>query len=99
MMRQTTLRVPDLMLLVGTRVALGVGIGLLVASRLDARVRRGAGVALLAGGALTTVPILMNVRGSQRTLGTEGAAEGRGSMGLGSERRGAGAVRETPMAP
>jgi hypothetical protein len=98
-MRQTTLRLPDLMLLVGTRVALGVGIGLLLGTRLDKRARKGAGIALLAMGVLTTVPILLNVRGTQRMLGSESAAEARGSMGLGSERRGAGAVRDTPMQP
>jgi hypothetical protein len=88
------------MLLVGTRVALGVGIGLLIATRLDARVRRGAGVALLAVGALTTVPIAMNLRaGAHRMFGGEHGAEARGGMGLGSERRGAGAIHETPPAP
>jgi hypothetical protein len=96
-MRQTTLRATDLMLLIGTRVALGVGIGLLLATRLNDRARRGAGVALLAVGALTTVPMALNIRaGSQRRLESEGA-EARGSMGLASERRGSSAFRDAPM--
>jgi len=98
-MRQTTLRATDLMLLIGTRVALGVGIGLLLATRLNDRARRGAGVALLAVGALTTVPILMNVRASQRALGVESGAEGRPSIAPGSERRGSSAYRDAPMPP
>ena len=97
-MRQTTVRVPDLMLLVGTRVALGVGIGLLVATRLDERARKGAGVALLIVGALTTVPILLNLRaGSEGMLGSETAAPLRGSMGPGRERHGAGTFDDPPM--
>jgi hypothetical protein len=84
-MRQTTLRIPDLMLLVGTRVALGVGIGLLVGSRLDARARKGAGVALLMVGALTTVPILLNLRASSEEM-----------RGPGTERHGAGASHGAP---
>ena len=92
-MRQTTLRFPDLMLLVGTRVALGVGIGLLAATRLDDRARKGAGVALVIVGALTTVPILLNVRaGAVGRSGSETAAPLRASMGLESEGHGAGAT-------
>ena len=98
-MRQTTLRATDLMLLIGTRVALGVGIGLLLATRLNDRARRGAGVALLAVGALTTVPMALNIRaGSQRRLEGEGAGEARG-MGLAGERRGSSAYRDAPMPP
>jgi hypothetical protein len=61
---QTTLKVPDLILLVGTRVALGIGVGLLVAGALDERARKAAGIALLATGILTTVPIAWNLRSS-----------------------------------
>jgi hypothetical protein len=65
-MKEATLRVSDVMLLVGTRVALGIGVGLLVARRLDDRARKAAGVALVAVGALTTVPIVLNLRASSR---------------------------------
>ncbi len=94
-MRQTTLRIPDLMFLAGTRVALGVGIGLLVATRLDERARKGAGTALLILGALTTVPIVLNARANaEARRGAEGAGRVRGAAGPGSERHGAGALRE-----
>jgi hypothetical protein len=85
-MKEVTLRAPDLMLLVGTRVALGIGVGLLVATRLEERARKSAGVALLLVGALTTLPILLNVRaGAARAAGSERAGE---AVGSGSELRG-----------
>jgi hypothetical protein len=85
------------MLLVGTRVALGVGIGLLAARRLDDRTRRGAGAALLAVGALTTLPIVLNVRASSRRFGSSVGMEG--SRGPRNDQRGARATRDVPMPP
>lgn len=52
---------PDLALIAGTRVALGAGIGLLVAPHLRREQRRTAGVTLLAVGALTTLPLVARV--------------------------------------
>jgi hypothetical protein len=52
---------PEVILLAGTRVALGVGIGLLLAGRLERRVRVGAGCALATVGALTTIPFVLGV--------------------------------------
>jgi hypothetical protein len=49
------------MLIAGTRVALGAGVGLLLADKFSKDRRKGAGWALLAVGALTTIPIVMNV--------------------------------------
>ncbi len=60
-MRERSLTIPELILIAGTRVALGVGIGLLVSERLSADGRRGAGAALIAVGALTTIPLLMSI--------------------------------------
>lgn len=100
MTRQATLRAPDLVLLVGTRVALGIGIGLLVASRLDPRARTAAGVALLAVGVATTIPILLNVRSdAQHGTGSHRAAPPRGSTGPGTDRRGARSLRDVPTPP
>ncbi len=45
------------MLIAGTRVALGAGIGLLLSDRLTEDQRKAAGWALLAVGVLTTIPI------------------------------------------
>ena len=62
-MKERTLTIPEIMLIAGTRVALGAGIGLILADRLSEDRRRGAGWALLAIGVLTTLPLLMNVLG------------------------------------
>ena len=55
------LTIPELMLIAGTRVALGVGIGLLLSDRLSKDQRKAAGWALFAVGALTTIPIVKGV--------------------------------------
>lgn len=61
-----TLPLPKFGFIVGTRVALGVGLGLLLANRVPRARRLTAGRALLTGGVLTTVPALMWVRRSIR---------------------------------
>lgn len=55
------LTIPEIMLIAGTRVALGVGIGLLIAERLNKDQRKAAGWTLLAVGILTTIPIVRGV--------------------------------------
>jgi hypothetical protein len=55
------LTIPEIMLIGGTRVALGAGIGLLISDRLNKDQRRGAGWALLAVGILSTIPIVKSV--------------------------------------
>jgi len=62
-MKERILTLPDLALIAGTRVALGAGIGLLLADKLQGEHRKGAGWALLAVGVLTTIPLLMKVLG------------------------------------
>ena len=62
-MKENTLTVPEIGFIAGTRVALGIGIGLLISSGLNKDQRKGAGTALLAVGALTTIPILMRIFG------------------------------------
>jgi len=68
-MKERVLTIPELILIAGTRVALGVGIGLLIADKLTDNERRAAGWALVGVGALTTVPIAMNVLG--KSVGAE----------------------------
>lgn len=53
--------VPELMLVAGTRVAFGIGVGLLISDRLTKDQRKGAGLALLAVGVLTAVPLVAGV--------------------------------------
>jgi hypothetical protein len=60
-MTERGLTTPEIMLIGGTRVALGIGLGLLIAEKLSHDERKGAGWALLAFGALSTVPLVMHV--------------------------------------
>jgi hypothetical protein len=57
---------PELFLIAGTRVALGAGIGLLVAERLSDQQRRAVGWTLLGVGAITTIPLAANVLFARR---------------------------------
>ena len=61
LMQERTVTICELALLAGTRIAFGVGLGLLLAERLGRDTRRGAGCALLAVGAITTIPLVMGV--------------------------------------
>jgi len=55
-------------LLAGTRVALGVGIGLLLARRLSRRKGTVAGIALACGGAVSTIPLAIAIQRARRRL-------------------------------
>jgi hypothetical protein len=79
-MRETQVTLPELALIAGTRVALGAGLGLLLANRLSADQRRAAGWALLLVGAVTTVPLAVEVLGGGRLT-----ASGRGGSAAPSE--------------
>jgi hypothetical protein len=60
-MWEKSFTIPEIILIAGTRVALGAGAGLLIAGKLNRDTRRGAGWALLAFGALTSIPLLADV--------------------------------------
>lgn len=60
-MKAKTLTIPEIILIAGTRVALGVGIGLLLSGRLSRDQRKAAGWSLFAFGALSSVPLAMEV--------------------------------------
>jgi hypothetical protein len=67
-MRERIVTIPEIMLIGGTRVALGVGLGLLFAEKLSRDARKGAGWALLAVGGLSTIPLVMHVLGKSQLL-------------------------------
>lgn len=58
-MKHAALTIPEIILIGGTRAALGAGIGLLLSDKLNRDTRRGAGWALVTVGALTTIPLAM----------------------------------------
>lgn len=62
------LSLPDLILIAGTRVALGVGIGLLLSERFNKDQRRAAGWALAAVGAATTIPLVLKIAGKKTEI-------------------------------
>ena len=71
-MIERRLTLAEIMLIAGTRVALGVGIGLLFSSKLTNEQRKAAGVvALTLVGGLTTVPLALSVMGKKTANMTE----------------------------
>ena len=72
-MQERRLTIPEIMLIAGTRVALGAGIGLLMGERLRRDARKGAGLALLAVGVLSTIPIVIGVLGKPKMQSTKAA--------------------------
>lgn len=62
-MKQTVLTIPELALVVGTRAAAGLGLGLLLADRMPAPVRRAVGWTLVIVGLLSTFPLAIEVFG------------------------------------
>ena len=60
-LKERTVTIPELMLIGGTRVALGLGIGLLIKDKLNKDQRQAAGLALLIVGAVTTIPLAIEV--------------------------------------
>ena len=65
-MKRIDLPAPLLGLIAGTRLALGVGLGFLMADRLDGDRRRKLGWALFTFGVVTTVPLVGTVFGLAR---------------------------------
>jgi hypothetical protein len=64
-MLERKLTIPEIILIAGTRVALGVGIGLLLSTRLSNDQRKAAGLALALVGGLTTIPLAVTVIGNK----------------------------------
>jgi len=60
-MLRTTISLPEIGLIAGTRVLLGAGIGLLLADRLQSEHRRPVGWTLFIVGALSTLPLVAEV--------------------------------------
>ncbi len=74
-MRRLDLSFPEFGFIVTTRAALGAGVGLLLARRLGRRQQRSVGTALVAIGALTTIPAAFALLGARRNeMKTDAAA-------------------------
>ena len=68
-MKEMKLTLPELALIAGTRGELGAGVALLVADRLSAEQRRSIGWTLFLVGAISTVPLAMEVLGKRNGCG------------------------------
>lgn len=60
-LKERRVTVPELILVGGTRAALGLGIGLLMKDKLNKDQRRAAGFALVLVGVLSTIPLALEV--------------------------------------
>lgn len=65
------LTLAEIILIAGTRVALGLGIGLLLSTKLNNDQRKAAGLALALVGGLTTIPLAVGVIGQKSARVTE----------------------------
>ena len=76
-MKQIPVTMPELVLIAGTRAALGAGLALLLSDRLSGHQRRSVGWALLTVGVVSTVPLAIGVIGKLRgTVKGQGQPEG-----------------------
>jgi len=80
-MRETRITLPELVLIGGTRAALGAGLGLLLAHRLSEEQRKAVGWTLFLVGALSTIPLAFEVFGGHRV---SASAQGRARIASGS---------------
>jgi len=74
-MRETHLTLPELALIAGTRAALGAGLALLLGDRLAPGERRALGWGLVLVGAVTTIPLAIDVLGKSRPVFQHGHRE------------------------
>jgi hypothetical protein len=74
-MRETRISLPELGMVAMTRGALGVGIGLLLSGWLGGSARRAVGWALVVTGALTTIPIALEVLHKTRVSQARGPVD------------------------
>ncbi|MGA8540860.1 MAG: hypothetical protein WB566_15260 [Terriglobales bacterium] len=73
-MMERRVTIAEIILFAGTRVALGVGLGLLLSGRLQRDQRKAVGVALALFGGLTTIPLALGVMGKKSRVEMSRAA-------------------------
>lgn len=65
-MKESRLTIPEVAAIASTRVALGGGLALLLADRIEMKQRRAIGWTLFLVGAISTVPLIMRVLDKRR---------------------------------
>lgn len=66
-MKKAEITLPDIALIAGTRAMLGAGVALLLSDKLSKDQRKAVGWTLALIGAVTTIPLLINVLGKRRS--------------------------------
>jgi hypothetical protein len=84
-MRETRISLPELALVAGTRAALGAGVALLNADRLSDEQRKAVGWTLFGIGALSTIPLAMEILGGDRL--SDGSNDGQLYPSIGPDLR------------
>ena len=69
-LRKTTVSLPELGLIAGTRAILGIGIGFLLAGCLNADQRKAVGWTMFSIGAISTIPLAFEIFGGERRART-----------------------------
>jgi len=64
-MTERNISLPEIILWTGTRIALGVGIGMLLSKGLSRETMKATGLALTAVGGFTTFPLAMTIMGKK----------------------------------
>jgi hypothetical protein len=70
-MKERKFSLPEIILIAGTRVVLGVGIGLLLSRRLSRAQRKSGGLALALVGGLSTIPLAISIAGKRNASASE----------------------------
>ena len=64
-MIERNITLPEMILWTGTRIALGAGLGMLISRRLSKDAMQAAGLALIAVGGFTTIPLAIAIMGKK----------------------------------
>ena len=70
-MKERKFSLSEIILIAGTRVILGVGIGLLFSRRLSRAQRKSAGLALALVGGLSTIPLAISIAGKRNACASK----------------------------
>ena len=70
-MIERNITLPNFILWTGTRVTLGVGVGMLISRRLSKDAMKAAGLALTLVGGLTTIPLAIAIMGGKNSTRPE----------------------------
>jgi hypothetical protein len=92
-MKQVVVDIPTFAFVITTRAALAAGLGLLLSDKLSVNRRRGIGAALLAVGAVTTIPAALSIKRRISNASDAGSRKRDDQLGVNHDDRLIGATR------